>query len=85
MALSPVFLVEMASMKPCKINLGRIFMRKLNFWVPIQEPKWHAPINSSIHLPLSPPEQRSGGQNLSNSYLKQSCFSHGEGFTRNEL
>ena len=26
-------------------------MGKLNFWVPIQEPKWHTPVRPSIHLP----------------------------------
>ena len=30
-------------------------MRKLNFWVPIQEPKWHTPVCPSIHLPPPPP------------------------------
>ena len=29
-------------------------MRKLNFWVPIQEPKWHTPVRPSIHLPPPP-------------------------------
>ena len=30
-------------------------MRKLNFWVPLQEPKWHTPVRPSIHLPPPPP------------------------------
>ena len=34
--------------------LGTIFMRKLNFWVPLREPKWHIPVCPSIHLPPSP-------------------------------
>ena len=29
-------------------------MQKLNFWVPLQEPKWHNSVCPSIHLP--PPE-----------------------------
>ena len=30
-------------------------MRKLNFWVPLQEPKWHSPIRPSIRLRPPPP------------------------------
>ena len=26
-------------------------MQKLNFWVPLREPKWHTPICPSIHFP----------------------------------
>ena len=26
-------------------------MQKLNFWVSLQEPKWHTPIRPLIHLP----------------------------------
>ena len=44
----PVFLAEMASLKSCKIN----------FWVPIQEPKWHNPVRPSIHLHPPPPPPR---------------------------
>ena len=35
--------------------LGRIFMWKLNFWVPLQEPKRHTPVCPLIHLPPPPP------------------------------
>ena len=30
-------------------------MRKLNFWVPLRELKWHTPVCPSIHLPPPPP------------------------------
>ena len=32
-------------------------MRKLNFWMPLREPKWHTPICPSIHLPPPPPPE----------------------------
>ena len=30
-------------------------MRKLKFWLPLQEPKWHSLIRPSVHLTPSPP------------------------------
>ena len=35
-----------------------IFMRKVNFWVTLQEPKWHTLIRLSTHFPLPPPPSR---------------------------
>ena len=40
--------------------LGRIFMRQLNFSVPLREPKWHTPVCLLIHLPPPPPPPRAG-------------------------
>ena len=37
-------------------------MRKLNFWIPIQERKWHTPVCPSIHLAPPPPETVSQAQ-----------------------
>ena len=36
-------------------------MLKLNFWVPVQGPKWHTPICPSIHLPPPPPRRVNNG------------------------
>ena len=41
-------------------------MRKLNFWVPIYEPKWHTPVPPSIHLPPPP-----GGVGLFETVIRE--------------
>ena len=35
-------------------------MQKLNFWVPLQEPKWHTPVRPLIHLNPPPRNLRRG-------------------------
>ena len=53
-------------------------MQKLNFWVPLEEPKWHTPVGPSIGLPggnqsdfrISPLRRRiSYGHVINGSYV----------------